>query len=96
MRSLNLANQEFEATAEQFRFLARKSINQQDLQKYVRRVLKVKDNEQPSTRTANTIAEIIALAESGKGNNLPSVTGHLLDRLQRRQRMVELQPWEFT
>ena len=72
---IDLANQEFEATAEQFRFLARKSINQQDLQKYVRRVLKVKDNEQPSTRTANTIAEIIALAENGKGNNLPSVTG---------------------
>ena len=48
---IDLANQEFEATAEQYRLLARKSINQADLQKYVRRVLKVKDDEQPSTRT---------------------------------------------
>ena len=72
---MNLANQEFEATAEQYRLLARKSINQADLQKYVRRVLKVKDDEQPSTRTTNTIAEIVTLAESGKGNDLPSVSG---------------------
>ena len=74
---IDLANQEFEATAEQYRLLARKSINQADLQKYVRRVLKVKDDEQPSTRTAKTIAEIVTLAETGKGNDLPSVRGTL-------------------
>lgn len=73
--TMNLANQEFEATAEQFRLLARKSINQEDLRRYVKKVLKVKDDEQPCTRMANTIAEIIALCESGRGNTLPSVSG---------------------
>jgi phage/plasmid-like protein (TIGR03299 family) len=71
---MNLANQQFEATAEQYRLLARKSINQADLKKYVQRVLKV-DGEEASTRTKNTIDEIIGLCESGRGNTLPSVSG---------------------
>ena len=73
--TMNLANQEFEATAEQYRLLARKSINQEDLRRFVKRVLKIKDDEQPSTRMFNTIAEIIALCESGRGNTLPYVSG---------------------
>jgi phage/plasmid-like protein (TIGR03299 family) len=32
---INLANAEFQATAEQYRLLARKSINQEDLERYV-------------------------------------------------------------
>ena len=36
--TMNLANQEFEATAEQYRFLTTKHINQKDLQKYIRLV----------------------------------------------------------
>lgn len=71
--TMSLANQEFEATAEQYRLLARKSINQSDLQKYVKCVLKADDDA--STRMKNTIAEIIGLCESGKGNTLPSVSG---------------------
>lgn len=71
--TMSLANAEFEATAEQYRLLARKSINQADLQKYIKRVLKVEG--EPSTRLKNTIAEIIGLCESGKGNNLSSVSG---------------------
>ena len=69
---MNLANQEFEASAEQYRLLARKSINQNDLRSYVKRVLKV-DNQKISTRTANIINEIMGLCESGKGNSLPSI-----------------------
>src|SRR6516164_7898989 len=42
---MNLANQEFEATADQHRLLARKSINQADLTKYVKRVLNVDDGQ---------------------------------------------------
>jgi phage/plasmid-like protein (TIGR03299 family) len=72
---MDLANQEFEATAEQFKLLARKSINQADLGKYVKTVLGVKDDKQPSTRMANTIAKVIGLCESGRGNTLPSVSG---------------------
>jgi len=72
---MDLANQQFEATAEQYRLLARKSINQADLRKYVERVLGVKDDEEPSTRMKNVMEEIIALAESGRGNALPVVSG---------------------
>jgi phage/plasmid-like protein (TIGR03299 family) len=72
---MNLANQQFEATADQYKLLARKSINQADLKRYVERVLKVKDRQEVSTRTKNTIAEIIGLCEAGRGNNLAAVSG---------------------
>lgn len=72
---MNLANQEFEATAEQFRLLARKSINQADLRRYVKKVLKVTEDQEPSTRTRNIMDEIIGLCEAGRGNTLASVSG---------------------
>jgi phage/plasmid-like protein (TIGR03299 family) len=74
---VDAANAEFVATAEQYRVLARKSINQADLRKYVRRVLRVDDQEQVSSRTTNVIERIIDLFESGRGNDLPSVRGTL-------------------
>lgn len=74
---MNLANAEFEATAEQYRLLARKSINQADLRKYVKRVLKVEDGLGLSTRSLNIVEEIVRLAETGRGNDLPSVRGTL-------------------
>ncbi len=72
---MDLANAEFEATAEQYRLLARKSINQADLRKYVRRVLKIEEEDNPGTRMANIMEEVMALAEAGRGNNLPSIRG---------------------
>jgi CRISPR/Cas system-associated endonuclease Cas1 len=72
---MNLANQQFEATAEQYRLLARKSINQADLRKYVRRVLKVEDGQEPGPRLQNIAEEIARLAEEGRGNDLPSIRG---------------------
>jgi phage/plasmid-like protein (TIGR03299 family) len=73
---MNVANQEFEATAEQYRLLARKSISQADLRRYVKKVLKV-EGDKISTRMKNTIEEILSKCESGKGNDLPSVRGTL-------------------
>jgi phage/plasmid-like protein (TIGR03299 family) len=72
---MSLANAEFEATAEQYRLLARKSINQADLRRYIKRVLKVDDTTKISTRTANMMQQITALCEFGRGNNLASVSG---------------------
>jgi len=72
---MNLANQQFEATAEQYKMLARKSVNQADLKKYVERVLKVEPGQKISTRTMNTVQKIIGLCEAGRGNNLASVSG---------------------
>jgi phage/plasmid-like protein (TIGR03299 family) len=72
---MNLANQEFEATAEQYRLLARKDINQADLDKYVRRVFKIEAAGEESTRMKNILEQIAGLAEGGVGNNIPSIRG---------------------
>ena len=72
---MDVANSEFEATAEQYRALARKSINQNDLRNYFKRVLKIEDDKEPSTRSQNIMEEIIRLAETGRGNDLPSIRG---------------------
>jgi phage/plasmid-like protein (TIGR03299 family) len=72
---MDVANAEFEATAEQYKRLARKSINAADLRNYVKRVLKIDDDSDPSTRSKNITEEIVRLAEVGRGNQLPSVRG---------------------
>jgi phage/plasmid-like protein (TIGR03299 family) len=73
--TMNLANQEFEATAEQYRLLARRSIHQADLRRYVHKVLGVQDDEKPGARTKSVLEGVLALCESGKGNNLAAVRG---------------------
>jgi phage/plasmid-like protein (TIGR03299 family) len=72
---MNLANLEFEATAEQYRRLARTGINEADLRRYVKRVLRVEGEQDISTRTTNIVEEIVRLAEAGRGNDLPSIRG---------------------
>jgi len=74
---MNLANQEFEATAEQYRFLASKQINATDLHKYVKIVLDVHQQEEDelSTRTKNIIGKVEEFFLLGKGNDLPGVNG---------------------
>jgi hypothetical protein len=74
---MDVASAEFEATAAQYRRLARRSINQADLRQYVKRVLKIESEEDISTRSKNIVEEIARLAETGRGNNLPSVRGTL-------------------
>ena len=60
-------NAEFEATAEQYRFLASKQFNQKDIEKYVKVMLdiKVADSE-IKTRTRNIMDEILGLIEGPK------------------------------
>src|SRR5437763_3022902 len=72
---MDLANAEFEATAEQYRLLARRSISQADLRRYVKQVFKVEEDRDTGTRMANIMEEVMALAEAGRGNNLPSIRG---------------------
>jgi phage/plasmid-like protein (TIGR03299 family) len=74
---MDLANAEFQATAAQYRRLARKGVNQDDVRKYVRRVLKIESEEDISARSRNIVEEIAQLAEAGRGNDLPSVRGTL-------------------
>jgi phage/plasmid-like protein (TIGR03299 family) len=76
--TMNLANQEFEATAEQYKLLVRKDISQADLEKYVKKVLEVeepKEGKEIPTRTKNIMEEIFELFETGKGTDIPGVKG---------------------
>jgi len=73
---MNLVDREFEATAEQFRFLASRTFNQKDVREYVKAVLgksKVADENLP-TRTKNQLDDIIGLLED-ENQRLNGVNG---------------------
>ena len=61
-------NAQFEATAEQFRFLASRNFNQADIRQYVKVMLDIKNvqDEDIKTRTRNIMDEILALVEGPK------------------------------
>lgn len=72
---MNLANQEFEATAEQYRFLANHQFNQADLKKYVKICLKVEnvDDDKLSTQKKNQILDIVSRIVAGPNQQLPAI-----------------------
>ena len=69
-------NAQFEATAEQYRFLASRDFNQADVQKYVKVLLGIdkKAPEDIATRTYNILTEILATIEGPK-QSMPGVRG---------------------
>lgn len=73
---MKVANATFEATADQYRKLATKTINSSDLRKYIKVVLGiVEEDDKLSTRSANQIIEVTSLFENGRGNQLIGVKG---------------------
>lgn len=76
---MNLANQSFEATADQFRAIAARNVaNQKDLEKYIKICLEINPelkDEDVSTRALNQVAEVVRLFQYGRGNDLPGVKG---------------------
>jgi len=71
---MNLANQQFEASAEQYRFLATKQINSLDLAKYVKLIFADPKSENGGERV---LAQIIPLFEKGRGNDMIGVKGSM-------------------
>lgn len=74
-KTMDLANQEFVATADQFRKMARCAICRDDLVKYVKVVLEVDEGtpESPkelSTRRANIIDAIVSRHDTGYGSDI--------------------------
>jgi len=61
-------NAQFEATADQFRFLASRDFNQADVRKYVKTLLGIdkKPEEDIKTRTRNILDEVLATIEGPK------------------------------
>lgn len=74
---MNLANQEFEATAEQYRFLANKTVNPSDLRKYVKTLQGVENvaDADLSTKQSNILDDIIGRCIRGIGSQIQGVTG---------------------
>ena len=74
---MDAVNAEFEASAEKYRALIRKTINRNDVRKYVKQVFDVLDVPQDdiSTRTTNQMNEVLRLVDAGTGNDLPGVGG---------------------
>lgn len=78
---VNTANQEFEATAEQYRFLASKRANMNDMSKYVKQVLGLDKKEKEggkkglSTKSLNIIEKVFNCYEYGVGQDVKSIDG---------------------
>lgn len=87
--TMKVVNAEFEATAEQFKALAKTDIVLNDLKEYVRLVFKPQavqvmeganiglDEKEKDGRADKLLNKIIPLFENGRGNNLPGVAGTL-------------------
>jgi phage/plasmid-like protein (TIGR03299 family) len=69
---MNLANQSFEATAEQYRALSRTHINATDLERYVQRVFKIKEEDAGATAVEEDVMEMF---EDAPGAELDGTYG---------------------
>jgi phage/plasmid-like protein (TIGR03299 family) len=69
---MDVANATFEATAEQYRLLDSKYINQKDLETYVKVVLEIKENKEGkiSTKGQNIIDGVLQCFAGGEGADL--------------------------
>lgn len=63
---MDLSNQEFLATTEQYRYLASKGVNKADLEKYVKLVFKKDENDDKEMRESK-YEQIESLFETGRG-----------------------------
>jgi phage/plasmid-like protein (TIGR03299 family) len=78
---MNLANEQFEATAVQYRRLAECDINSADLAKYVCRVFSPASEDSTDedvlkkSESSRVLATVTKLFETGRGNDMPGVRG---------------------
>lgn len=76
--TMNLINQEFEASVEQYRRMAHKTINGDDLERYVKKVFKMDEDSEGDElpkKTRNIIDAVRFKYYTGKGTNIPGVAG---------------------
>ncbi len=86
--TINIADNEFEATAEQYRYLASRQINTSDLKKYIKTVFSYdEDDTKLSTRTKNLVDVIMNRHEERTGM-VKTVLADFEER-QKVQRQLE-------
>lgn len=73
-KAMVLAEKGFQATAEQFKLLAKYQVNEADLKQYVQVVFDLAD-ESERKRASKAEEAVIRLFESGRGNDLQSIKG---------------------
>ena len=78
---MNLADAEFEATADQYRMLTMKDINSKDLEKYVKLVFNTTaklveaGGNVENLNNKRILEQIVPLFEGGRGNNMTEIKG---------------------
>lgn len=78
---MNLADSEFEATADQYRMLTRKDINSKDLEKYIKLVFNTTaklveaGGNVENLNNKRILEQIVPLFEGGRGNNMTEIKG---------------------
>lgn len=73
-KAMNVAGRSFQATAEQYRLLAKYQVNASDIKKYVQIVFDLKADED-RVRDSKVEGRIFQLFESGKGMDISGVKG---------------------
>jgi hypothetical protein len=72
---MNLANQEFQATGDQYQTPARKGIDSDGLDRYVRLVFGLRDRSAGNEKSHEQIVPaVVELSENGRGSNLAGET----------------------
>ena len=77
MDIVNMAAADFQANMEQYQYLARRQVNQEDVAKFVKKLWEV-ENVKPediSTRTKNILDNVFKFIDCGIGQNVPSTRG---------------------
>lgn len=72
--TIDLIDQNFNATAEQYRGLKRCPISRADLKRYVRLVVGLEEDDKPSPRMGKRMDDMIRLALFGKGQSASELT----------------------
>lgn len=76
--TVNIANEAFEATAEQYKLLAARNVHKGDLEKFVSKVFynnKQAESDREKIARENLNQEILKLFETGHGAEIPGVRG---------------------
>ena len=72
---MNVANQEFEASGERYKYLATRTINRSDLMRYIKIVLEVDETVGMTKMEEASLSDIMFKFENGYGNDNKAIAG---------------------
>lgn len=72
---MNLANQSFDATAEQYKFLAKHTVSVKELQKFINIVLDLKLTKEKEFKESKALATVVNIFDHPRGGQIKGATG---------------------